>query len=67
MLPYVHVREVHYFNDDCEISQIIGYVHGNIVCPVDPSELVNSVLLTICNELAGLGLIGKLQPVVDGS
>lgn len=67
VLPYVHVREVHYFNDACQISQIIGYVHGDIICPVDRSLLTNTLIRGVCEQLEGLGLIGSLQPLVGGS
>lgn len=30
LLPYVHVREVHEFNDACEITSIVGYIHGDL-------------------------------------
>lgn len=67
VLPYVHVREVHYFNDACQISKIIGYVHGDIVCPVDTDGIVDSTLRTICVQLEALGLIGQIQTLVPGS
>lgn len=34
VLPSVNVREIHDFNADCQITNILGYVHGNLTSVV---------------------------------
>jgi hypothetical protein len=48
-LPYVHVREIHEFNDACEITSILGYVHG------DASNITGSSI-RVLDSLLGLSL-----------
>ena len=66
MLPRVNVREVHYFNSACEITNIVGYVHGNLVCPVDLTILTDPVLLSLCTQLQDLGVIGPITKTTGG-
>lgn len=46
-LPRVQVREIHYFNEACQIAEIIGFVHGSLICPPTVS---NAVLQQLCTE-----------------
>ena len=49
-LPREHVREIHDFDlTTCQISRILGYVHGPLECPTNSK---NPFLVELCNEFA---------------
>ncbi|KAF2482868.1 hypothetical protein BDY17DRAFT_309974 [Neohortaea acidophila] len=51
VLPSEHVREIHYFNSDCQITEILGYVNGPLICPDGASPVSNAVVEQLCAEL----------------
>ena len=55
-LPMTHVREVHSFDDSqCEISKIIGYVHGPLTAVTAGLNLT-----ALLSELEAGGRVGQI-------